>query len=851
MRRAGLFSIFLQLAWLAGALAPAGLLAIEPFSDYFSGMRLRGLHRLAEQYGLSRLVESQLNSAERSLVAVELSRTFAAHALSEGGADEDELWARAGEVLRSPLAEGAETNPRWVEAVLQQATLPVERGLGLTWRHLLFPDDSGIREQAEAVLRKGIRELTAARRQLDEAIKGDRPLASRIAQGALSPAEFRRLNERSAYQLAVAHVELGRVLPPGTERTNTLREALKQLEPLSKARTSTAFEANLQRIVANRLLGDLALATTLLNDLANDELADFDRDRVLAEQVRVLVRQGQLPDAIARVVEARKTRVDLNDEARASLIDAYLAAWSMARDRKDTALAEDLWKQLQTEVATIRGGWRTYADLRVEQAGDVARYGEALANRIRTARLAYQAGEIDRSIAEFGDAIGEAMERKLPEVAIELASTRASILLKAERFEEAATAFGQIVERFPDNPQSPDAGLLGAYSLARLSEREPTSARRDAAIEALTRQIESYPNHPTAIEARWMLALVFERQRRWTEAIGLYEAIPSDSPHGGELAGRLAAVHVERWREARRTGQITPALEDEAGKALGTLVAGFPGPPAGWSTAQADIGLKLALVDLLRQEPRSGPADEVLGRIGESVELARRESRRDERPLDPEWGRVERQVQQLRILALAHRGEFEEARRVLESLNGTSPAERLGVLAGLSDFAQDLPEGPRRELGRLQLQAARPLQARRQDLEPAAREQLDRCLAQAFAATGNIPEAVTLYESLLSEGPPDKALMRTIAGLLAERGQSNDLEKAGGWLQKLESLEKKGSPEWIAARLAVGENLLSRGKASECLRLLRATRILYPQLGGEETKSRFEDLERRAAAPSR
>lgn len=840
------------LVWLAGLMAslvlPGRASAREPIADYFRGLRSRGLYRLAEQYGLRRLGDEQLNVAEKSLVAVELSQTFASHALAEGGGgpDEEDLWTRAAEILR-PAIEAGDTNPRRIEAVVQQAMIPIDRGLALSWRFQLFPDDAQVRSSAEASLRQGIRDLTAARLKLEEAIRADRPAAARIAEGAISPVEFRRLSERAAYQLAVAHVELGRVMPAGPERTETFREGIKQLEVLTKTKTSTALEARLQRVAAARLMGDLALATTLVNDLANDDLPAPDKDRVLAEQLRILIRQGQYADAIARVVEARKDRGEASDEVRAALVEAYLATWGVVRQKGDAALAADLWKQLQAEQGTITGPWRVYADLRVEQAGDVLKYGETLAGQLRTARLAYQAGDTDKAVEEFSKAVGEAMQAGQTDAAIEIASTRASILLKADRFADAAEAFRQIVERFPELPQGADASLLAAYALGRQADRQPTPEHRAAYTSALSKHLERYATHATADEARWMLALAREQQRDWPEVIRLLAQTAPDSPHAAESQSRLALAHVARWREARRTGTDLPRIETEAADTLSGFVRQMPGPPAAWTIPQSEIALKFAVLELSRRDTDGTAADRVLQRITDSRDIALREARRDETMLPPEWNRIGREVAQLRILSLARRERFDDARQILATLTGTSAPELLGVLGGLTELAEGLPAPQQRELGQLQLDTARRLQARRTELDDAARRQLDVALAQAYIATGNLPEAVAIYEALLTGAAnPDKNLIRTVAGLLTRRGQPADLEKARGWWQKLETLERKGSREWLEVRLALGEALLAAGQTAECRKLIRVTRLLYPELGGTDLRERFDTLDRSA-----
>ncbi len=117
--------------WGLAVLCSCGIAAArEPFAEYFDGLRAQGLFRLAEQYGLRRLSEGRLSSAEQSELAVELARTFSLHALTTGGADQEELRKRAEEILAPPLDE-ARPNPRRLEAVVQRALLTIDRGLAV------------------------------------------------------------------------------------------------------------------------------------------------------------------------------------------------------------------------------------------------------------------------------------------------------------------------------------------------------------------------------------------------------------------------------------------------------------------------------------------------------------------------------------------------------------------------------------------------------------------------------------------------------------------------------------------------------------------------------------------------
>ena len=69
-------------------------------------------------------------------------------------------------------------------------------------------------------------------------------------------------------------------------------------------------------------------------------------------------------------------------------------------------------------------------------------------------------------------------------------------------------------------------------------------------------------------------------------------------------------------------------------------------------------------------------------------------------------------------------------------LGDFGPDDLLALLDGLDQVASTTRPADRRRLGELQLQAAESLDAQRNSLDPANRQRLDRCLAQAFVAAG-------------------------------------------------------------------------------------------------------------------
>ena len=104
-----------------------------------------------------------------------------------------------------------------------------------------------------------------------------------------------------------------------------------------------------------------------------------------------------------------------------------------------------------------------------------------------------------------------------------------------------------------------------------------------------------------------------------------------------------------------------------------------------------------------------------------------------------------------------------------------------------------------------------------------------------------------MYESLLKQSPQDARILRTTAELIENAGGQEDFERAQQHWKQLAGLYSPGSREWLEARYALAASLLKAGQAQESRKLIAATRIVYPNLGGDDLKARYEALEKQAA----
>ena len=207
--------------------------ADDSHDQYFQGLRERRLFSVAEGYCLRRLNEPGLSKSTQAELTIELSRTLAEHATYRAGRERTELWQQARDVVDNLLAADP-NNPRADQLELQGAIVSAMRGASLRWQVELAPYDDRTGDQALLQLQTAVTRLRSVASRLHEqaAVPRERTPAEQ-ADGALTRAELRELAREAEYRIAVAYLDLGRVLPSGVERTAALHEANSQFVKLS------------------------------------------------------------------------------------------------------------------------------------------------------------------------------------------------------------------------------------------------------------------------------------------------------------------------------------------------------------------------------------------------------------------------------------------------------------------------------------------------------------------------------------------------------------------------------------------------------------------------------------------
>jgi len=833
--------------------------AALPF--YFAGLRSLGLFRVAEEYALSRLAEPELSPAQHAILAVELSKIFASHAAEASSENESiELWKRAEESL-SPLLNNRD-NPRWRAVRSRQATLQCDRALAEFWKSQLAPDSETQREVALATVRAALVSLESAVAEIkdlglpanskarpDE--RRTKPLTKtdRQTEGALTAIENRRIVDELEYLIVRMNLSRARLLPIGPDRAAALIDAEQQSAALTRhVNSDYIWPVRLARVEAIRLQGEPEKALSYANSLRSDELSEELSDALVAEQARSKLAMKSPTDAIQWIVEygqskSAPSQSRLSPELRSIVIECLIASVQVAQGKGDQSLVDDLWKQATAQQQLVTGPWRTYADSLLARSNETRLYGEKLAAIVREGRAAAQRRDWATSVAAYKKAVAQATAEGNPALAAEFTFMQASIEIESGQFQQAAQLLQEYPTRFPGEARVIESHLLAAWTLGKINDEKPSTAHRTEYISQLKDHVAMYPNSPTTIEAQWSLAVDAIQHQEWITAVDFLEAISPGHARSMSAEAQLPYCYEQGFAVMVDRDQRS-SCEQRAKSSLNRQLESWPQPPAGWTLTQSETALRWARLLLRLSNRPYKEADELLSQILHSRDIEAREVARDSSRLDPAWDRLVPAVTQLRIISLAGLGQMVEAEKLFATATMASAEDLLAILSGLSDLASSLNEQSRRDLGRVQLAAARRLEKQRASLTPEFARLVDRCVAEAYVATGDLPEAIGLYESLLKKNPRDKSLLETIGTLSLKRGKIEDLKRAKSIYRQLEALDPAGSSTWLRTRLVVARLSWQLGEKAECAKLIQVTRILYPEMGGESLKAEYAELEK-------
>ncbi|MGE3313593.1 MAG: tetratricopeptide repeat protein [Planctomycetaceae bacterium] len=832
-------------------LATSAASADDVTSTYFEQLRLRRLFSVAEGYCIDRLAAPGVSDELRARLTVELSRTLAEHAKYTGVEESAELYDRALKGLDSFLAVSP-PNPLRPLLETERALIPAGRGEFLRWQAGLFPHNEKLRKQTIATLDDASTRLMTVEQVLAERTRADVARANRTP-GELAPHEIRALLNSVRFALGVTQIERAKLFPRGTgEQVASLVEADEWLRRVASGPAGDELTAPSQLRLAEsqRLRGDFRQALSMLSAIEKASPPTNLLEQVVAQRALTMLDHGKLDDALSTITQHESAHDGSSGELLYVKLQTLKALWKNATEKepKDAPLAAEILDQIQAQVKRadrdVGGYWAVRCRTLAAGVQEAADFGGALAEAARKARGSLVSGNAAQAIEEFGAAAAIATREGRADQAQEFAFTRASILLDEGRLADAASAFQEAANQHPNGAKAAEAHLLWAWCAGRMFDKSRSPTDGEQYARALIAHRETYAKHATAVEAAFLLAEYKERQGAYAEALKLYEEVPLNHPHGLDAKASSARCYEQILADLDRQKLPRDAVEKEAINRLDQFASNFPDEPARLGVQQAEVALRLARIRMNRESPDYARADRLLERTLASPPDFATET-------DPEilrtretWKAIVSTAARLRIVSLAGQNRLSEAHEFIRKLSTASPGEVLSVLDGLAAASSRVEPVARRGLADLQLKASEEIAHRRGELAPLELQRLQRSLAEAYMATGQPTKAIGAYELLLKSDPRNPQTVRIVANLLVECGTDACIEKALGYWRQIEAQQKKGTREWLEASYYIAWCCFKLEQMEECRKILRVTRVLYPELGGEELKRKFDQLEK-------
>jgi tetratricopeptide (TPR) repeat protein len=819
-------------SWRSAALAAEPRPTVDPHTAderFLAGLSERRLYDLAEAFCRRKLAKADANDERRARLTIELARAIAARALDSPRDERERLWKEAFGVLADYRARypdgGFASLVEYHRAVLQLEQAEI------------------LRQEAELAGGDG-RATSSARRRVRAAIKSLRELDESLADlarspnGARDPAtgltkpQIASLASHTRYQLGRAFRNQAETYAAGSaDRANALGQAKEMLQDLIEleANQPVVWNSRLEWIRAARLGGDLAEARKMADRLLEEGDPRI-QQAAHAERLRLLAAASATIGEALRIVAADRGmgRVETGDLALAQL-EVQIAAWRFAKQAGD-AQAERHLADATATLAAIRAEFPGFAAMRAVRLLDATDESAIL---VRSAENYYHEGRFEEAIAAYdraAKAAGDAARQ------FDLSLIAAKIEHQRGRHAAAVRRYRQLALASPSREAAADAHLVAIQLVAA----DPILDEKLYA-ELLGEHVAKWGGRRSAGEAFVRLGQLAEVRREWPEAIGAYMQVPRGSASELEAIRGVQRCTAPLIAAAQGKQQRTDQLAGDAAKYFEGVVQTPDGKwPERFDRVAQEACLAAARIRLEHVRGSERFVEQMLSAATENA-------------VEPTRGwRAEAAM--LSVVALAMQGKATEARQRIADVASPSTEKTthstdhlLELLAGIRRAAAAASDAQAEAMAQLQLDVVGLLEPHAARLKSEQQRTLFRTKAEALAASGRRNKALALYEKLAPASPQDGDLQEAYAELLLAEAEADgarrpQVDKALAAWRAIEAHSRPRSARWLRAKYAVASLHLKLGDAEQARKIVSLTRVLSPDLGGEEMKEKFEEL---------
>ncbi len=826
--------------WLAATVAQSAGTPHSADQRFVDGLRQRNLYRLAQTFCLKQLSRSDLSDEQRAQFVIQLSRSFAEHALHSKPNDREPLWQQAGAVAERFTTDYPDS-PSWSLVRMQTALVFLARGESLR-RQIELASDPGKRpQQANEYLRASI-EITD---QLDRLLTSQlRTIARPSAKpgGGLSEAELRWLQIHARFHRARASRNQGELFPLGSpDRVAALRSAIDRFKQLAKLDDSQplAWKSRVAMIACFRLMGNFAEAQRQLQHWTTSTPPPWVRTALQTQWLLLNLSRQNVSAAIARIEQhehGKWQRDPLWDDA---VVQVFLAAAQSASTSGNARQAATWRNRAAGRLRYIeRHGlfWVHRAEARLARSvlNDSHTPGE-LQTLARAAAGFYRSGEFNEAMKAYDRARDTAKKQGNQDQFFDLSFTAAAIEQQRKHVAEAAKRFRALALAVPNHSRAAEAHLMAVYNSAQAARQEKPVVL-DEYLLWLDEHIRTWPHSESANQARWWQGRVYKQQGKWGAAIAVLRGISPEHEQFIPALDEMAECYDEQFAAAAAKGEDVRASAQQAAQWFQQWVVGADNHwPERWSPTHLEAALIAARFmltytgDPLHAEAMLRQAISQSSNASESWKV---------------------RANGLLALALAGQGRSEEAIPLLEPLIESAAVQRLELLLGLQRL--DITNASSKALSSIRLKLAQSLEGDQHTLTVTQRRDWQLAWARALVAAGQRDKAARRYAALVDTQGDNDTARHEYAQLLARSDNRGSLEHS---LTLWRGILRRADPQserWFEAKYQLARAHFQLGDQERAAKIIRLTQVLHPELGNPKLKAQFiELLARCEQAPAR
>jgi tetratricopeptide (TPR) repeat protein len=815
---------------------------------YFDGLRSRGLYSLAETVCHRKLSGQTLDLVTSTRYAVELSRTLAEHSRAATTlADQTELLHQARQAVEQIL----ESHPNHSQRILLESQLAFVTAFeveSLRWRVDLSPYDRPLADLARKTADLLIPKLQRLDQQAGELARSRK---QDVLGEKLLPHQVRGLQRAIQLRLGSALLDKARLFPEASsDRADALVKAGEVLRSLAAVSSNdlTMWQSQLAYTTTLRLRKSSAAAWSMINAIHEDNPPAEIQDAMTFEHVELLLDENRYTDAADFLRRYQTETRRLTGPLSFLKARVFLHLSQIATEKNHPDLAAELRKEVHRAIqaATTTGNsyWAARAQNLLADEQSRNTYGAEAGALVREGQSLFAAGKTEAAAQRYGQALTTAQSRKANKAAAEIGYTYGSLLLQQKKFSDAATVFRLVITLHSQGPRAADADLLVAWCLGMEFRDDPTSERREAYMAALELHRTTYTESATAAEAGWMLAQLQEQRLQTTQALKLYVTVPDGHARYPESMIGVARCSETILNRLRRLNKSRAEWEPAIVGLLSPYIRSSTDSKSILTQLNAEFLVRTSRILLTLEQPDFESADGLLQHVLDAVSASADNPKQAEQLTQD----VVETATGLRVVSLTGLGETDAATSLVKSTILLDRDRLAGILERLSAVAKLLPQDQKKRVGEIQLAAVELAGLKVQILSDQELDKFGPVIASALEQTEQNSQAVQILRRLLARRPKDTIMRRRVAEMLLETGKPADITAAQLEFRKLEASLKTGSDDWMDARIHVIETAIALKNFGEARKLLKVTRLLYPNLDSDDLKRRLNDASQALAS---